>query len=1095
MAETRWTAIVVTCQNKESARAFQQELDVRQKKGHLPEDSLLLTVEDPLSKVGSGGATLNALLVVAEHLSQRQGYTVVNSDVLADARILILHVGEAFPFDPCGRAFVTLPCKHSSSQTMGYDGLVNNLDSIIDTITSKLSPASPNGVWVTSTDMLLTVLNRHQKIDWSASQDSAYIFAVQAKDSYAKSHGVLKINSQGFVDDIFYKAGPTNMKQCTLSDGTVPLVCGVVFFPSRIAEKLLACHVCPPLDACTYMGLDSGVKPIQMSLFFDFILPMTANSDHEEYISGERCKAYDNSKRPQCSEAELQVRRTARAVLWREFRGTKLKAVVLEDGCHDYQVLSAVTHLRHLYMCPVRSEDDAWAWSNTTHCFMEEGAELAEGSVAINSILGSGVEVRGRSCVISHSHLTCKMNMAKDSYLMNIDKKASKDLENVSLPESIFLQGFSLFLGHYPRVATKVYTVMGKFDTIMIPYVKGTSTFCNVPWGVFLSRTGVDKEDLWATHLSDYDRTLYNAKLFPVMACQNSIGMKEALWLLNGEKDEEMLQRWRSSWRLSLEEIMTNIDLSSEFLWRRQMFLQVGLRRVEDVLMNSRNLGVLPFLKCAVVEGYAQEMLDTLDSIACKCNSAGIAARSLACVADVLGAMAGGRGGLRSGPGGNKTWNDAFQLLEAGKMQAGIRSLANHRSQWLDRPDRLMRAARHYEGATQILIRHAVMSSRQFISTSPCDLPPMGKWVTAQCPSRIDLSGGWTDTPPITYEYGGAVIDAAILLDGERKVQARVKRIPEPKLVLVLGKDSETGQRIVCEELKDLANFINPQAPGALLKAAFCCAEVVTFPSNQSLKDQLQQKYEGGFSLQTWSDLPHGSGLGTSSILAGGVIAALWRASGKTYDHDSLIHAVLHLEQMLTTGGGWQDQVGGLTAKVNIGRTNPGLPCRVEITPIPISAEAQEHFNQHFVLVYTGKTRLARNLLQDVIRNWYARQPLIVHNCQQLIENAEECARAMQQGDFQKVGQCLNTYWSQKKVMAPGSEPRIVSEMMRALKPHVHGQCLAGAGGGGFMYVLTKEADQAGRVREIIASIQGTQDVTVHEVQLDTEGLVVDVEP
>lgn len=47
---------------------------------------------------------------------------------------------------------------------------------------------------------------------------------------------------------------------------------------------------------------------------------------------------------------------------------------------------------------------------------------------------------------------------------------------------------------------------------------------------------------------------------------------------------------------------------------------------------------------------------------------------------------------------------------------------------------------------------------------------------------------------------------------------------------------------------------------GALLKAAFCCAEVVTFPSSQELKDQLNEKYEGGFELMTWSDLPTGSG-------------------------------------------------------------------------------------------------------------------------------------------------------------------------------------------------------------------------------------------
>ncbi|XP_072169191.1 L-fucose kinase-like [Diadema setosum] len=1090
-----WTAIVVTCRDKASARAVQEELDLRQKKGHIGANTLLLTVEDPLFRVGSGGATLNALLVIAEHLSQQQGYSVVNSDVLVDARILILHVGPAFPFDPCGRGFITLPCKHVSSETMGYDALVSNLDSIIHTIAAKLSRDSPAGVWVSSTDMLLTVPGMPPKVDWSASPDSAFIFSVPADDRYAKNHGILKIDAEGYVDDIFYKPGPTNMKQSSLPDGSIPLISGVIFFPVRVAEKLLVCHMCPPLDACTYMGLDSGVKPMQLSLFFDFILPMTASGEEEEFISGQRCKAYDNAIGLPVSEAEQQTKRIARSVLWQHFRGIKLRAVVLENGSHNYQTLAGGEHLKHLVSCPMKGEDGGhFAWSNTTHSFQEEGAQLKEDTIVINSILGSGVAVTGKSSVIVHSHLECKMNISKDSCLLNIDRDASKELENASLPESVFLQGFNLYLGHYPRVKTKIYTVLGKFDSIMTPYVKGTSSFCNSPWMVFLTRTGVDKEDLWPTHLSDYDRTLYNAKLFPVMACQISIGIKEALWLLHGEKDEEMLQRWRSSWRLSLEEIMMNIDPSTEFQWRREMFIQVGLKHVEDVLLNSRNQGILPMLKCAVAEGYAQLMLDRLDAIACKCNSAGIAARCLVCIADVLGAMAGGKGGLRSGPGGNKTWNDAFQLLEAEKMQAGIRSLANHRSQWLDQPDRLTRAARHYEGAAQILIRHAVMLARRFITTTPCDLTAMEKWVTVLCPTRIDLSGGWTDTPPITYEYGGAVIDAAILLDGMMKTGAKARRIPEPKLVLVFGKDAAGRQEIVCEGLKDLSNYTNPQAPGALLKAAFCCAEVVTYPSNKSLKDQLQERYSGGFELHAWSDLPHGSGLGTSSILAGGVIAALWKVSGKTYDQSSLIYAVLHLEQMLTTGGGWQDQMGGLTPKVNIGRTSPGLPCKVDIAPVPISEETERRFNQHFLLIYTGKTRLARNHLQDVIRNWYARQPLIVQNCQQLIDNAETCAKAMEAGDFERVGQCLNAYWSQKKVMAPGSEPKLVTRIMAALEPHVYGQSLAGAGGGGFMYVLTREPEDAPRIRQILAEMENTQDVTVHEVLLATEGLQMLVE-
>ena len=52
------------------------ELEMRQKKGLISKDTLILAVEDPKANVGSGGATLNALLIVAEHLGGRQGYTV-----------------------------------------------------------------------------------------------------------------------------------------------------------------------------------------------------------------------------------------------------------------------------------------------------------------------------------------------------------------------------------------------------------------------------------------------------------------------------------------------------------------------------------------------------------------------------------------------------------------------------------------------------------------------------------------------------------------------------------------------------------------------------------------------------------------------------------------------------------------------------------------------------------------------------------------------------------------------------------------------------------------------------------------------------------
>lgn len=62
-----------------------------------------------------------------------------------------------------------------------------------------------------------------------------------------------------------------------------------------------------------------------------------------------------------------------------------------------------------------------------------------------------------------------------------------------------------------------------------------------------------------------------------------------------------------------------------------------------------------------------------------------MAARALACVADVLGCMAEGRGGLRSGPAANPEWLWAFKILESGDLAQGVAALARERDKWLSR--------------------------------------------------------------------------------------------------------------------------------------------------------------------------------------------------------------------------------------------------------------------------------------------------------------------------------------------------------------------------------------------------------------------------
>lgn len=119
--------------------------------------------------------------------------------------------------------------------------------------------------------------------------------------------------------------------------------------------------------------------------------------------------------------------------------------------------------------------------------------------------------------------------------------------------------------------------------------------------------------------------------------------------------------------------------------------------------------------------------------------------------------------------------------------------------------------------------------------------------------------------------------------------------------------------------------------------------------------------------------------------------------------------------------------MGGLIPGIKVGRSRAQLPLKVEVEEITVPEGFVQKLNDHLLLVYTGKTRLARNLLQvspgprregsrwlswaqiliapllphvqDVLRSWYARLPAVVQNAHSLVRQTEKCAEAFRQGE------------------------------------------------------------------------------------------------
>ncbi|XP_064467245.1 L-fucose kinase-like isoform X2 [Ornithodoros turicata] len=1071
------TCIVVTCSTLRWATAVEAELTILQKQGIIPEDVKLLTVEDPANNIGSGAATLNALLVVTEFLSVREGYLVISSDVLASSTILILHIGREYVYEPCGKAFGHLPsvCYEKSSETK----MQTNLERLFHLL-QKLQYGGPPGVWVCSTDMILSVRGI-ENIDWNSVKDGM-LFCCPSTPDYATSHGVVEVDSDGNLANILYSAPLETLHSYLHSDGKVKIVSGIVYLSTQIAESLLSLHAKSPLDSCTYLGLDSGVEPMQISLFFDLLMATATNVSKEAFVNGHCGRLYDRHFSLSRNMSVIQ----ARSLVWDELSRYSLKIGSLENVTHYYlsHSITAETYLNYLWSCNIQE--------GYRHAALEVENMTGTNFIAMNSLLKSerGCKI-GNKSVLRDCHISASgITIGEDSFLSGVIHGSQN--ENFRVPDATCVLQFEVS-SPLMKHKTAVFVVLGVNDNLSVSSRASKFTIFNRSLKDFYDVTSWTANDLWGAREGDSTNSLLTALLFPI---DGDIGA--IISILEGVPDHLSIKRWRETERLSLQDIL-HYHLVTEQLARRwETYFAVAASLVYTTLTEGTDFEVLPFFVSACATGHKDTLMSVLDTVAERghgTNDVAVVCRTFSCIADFLGVMAGKAGGLRSGPGGNRAWLGAFELLERENIAQGAEALHAERQNWTDRPDRLMRAARHYEGALQVLVRQAVNTCKQCIHVFPSGrLYPYDTWVVAECPARLDLFGGWTDTPPICYEMGGSVINVAVLVDNKRPIGAKARRLDKLHIILKLLHNN-IMEEIVIENIEGLLDYNQPGACGALLKACLIGADIVRiYQSVLTLKEQLHDRYNGGIELQTWSSLPQGSGLGTSSILASAIVGALWTVTGQAFDKASVIHCVLNVEQLLTTGGGWQDQVGGVSGGLCLGFSKPMLPLKVGVEQLPLTEDFAAALSSHFLLLYTGKVRLAKNLLQTVIRNWYARDPKVVACFKELYSKCQTSAKeAFLKEDLLSIGMMMNEYWTLKKVLASGCEPQFVRQIMDLLEPHLLGKLLVGAGGGGFLCILTRKPNMLDFVRGLLSTTKGMERVTVHKVDVDQGGLSISV--
>ena len=304
--------------------------------------------------------------------------------------------------------------------------------------------------------------------------------------------------------------------------------------------------------------------------------------------------------------------------------------------------------------------------------------------------------------------------------------------------------------------------------------------------------------------------------------------------------------------------------------------------------------------------------------------------------------------------------------------------------------------------------------------------------VWGRSPVRIDIAGGWTDTPPYCLMEGGNVINLAIELNGQPPLQAYIRPSKELRIVL----------------------------------------RSIDLGAMEAVETSELEAFGSGIEITLLSAIPAGSGLGTSSILAATVLGALNDFCGLGWDKNEIGHRTLMLEQMLTTGGGWQDQFGGVLGGVKLLQTGRGFAQNPQVRWLPTDLWTQPEYRPCHLLYYTGhgdELRLLRQMKAHTL----------------------DMYEAIQQNDFMRMGQLVRKTWTQNQLLDSGTNPESVEALTRLIDDLCLGYKLPGAGGGGYLYMIAKDPEAAARIKQILTDNSPRKNARFVDMTLSTKGLQI----
>lgn len=339
--------------------------------------------------------------------------------------------------------------------------------------------------------------------------------------------------------------------------------------------------------------------------------------------------------------------------------------------------------------------------------------------------------------------------------------------------------------------------------------------------------------------------------------------------------------------------------------------------------------------------------------------------------------------------------------------------------------------------------------------------------VWGRSPARLDLAGGWSDTPPYCLQHGGSVLNMAVDLNGQPPIQVYIRLCPEKRITL---RSIDNG---VSETISSFDEILSYNQVGSVFSIPKAALYMAGFHPDfcevryRSLEEQLDD-FGGGFEISLLAAIPKGSGLGTSSILAATLLGSLSDFCLLKWDQQIICHNTLILEQLLTTGGGWQDQYGGVFHGIKLIETNPGTQEKAGIRWLPEGLFSNMEYKDNWLLYFTGITRVAKNILSEIVRGMFLNEGHRLRILDEIKQHAYRMADAMQRSDYALTAGMIARSWKLNNELDSGTNTPEIQQIINHISDLALGYKLPGAGGGGYMLIAAKDKDAAAGIQAIL---------------------------